>query len=229
MQRSKDESPAVVYQFKDYTKPVNVAALASVCERLREYKHDNHTSTTEYNAFRRMFPSVAPLDKNEVLPESIGLALKDMTKDDIDEAASELIQYTQVMLGSNGLFFEAQDIIFVSTTPRDRSEMYHRDGGANDSTFRLIIYGTNTGPGTYFAEGDCNLVDANSDRIRESYSTTGFAPQGWNPPSENLREVHIEPRAGSAVLFTGNMCHKRESSEDSRWSILINLQHTGRG
>ena len=209
--RSRNEPITTVYEFPSYTNPMNVAALASVCKRLRDRKTP---------MLRKLFPFVAAFDKTDELPPSIDDTKSD---DEIDILALDLIERMLSMLRLNGFSVSYGDIIFVSTTPGEPSEAYHRDGGADDTTFRMIIYGTDYGPGTYFADGDCNLLSPNDDRVRETTNSTGFAPEGWDPKAESLQEVYIKPNGGNAVVFTGNVCHKRESSSNSRWGILINM------
>ena len=221
LQRSDEEPPTAIYTFPKYTDAVDVAALASVCGRLRDLKASS--STTRYQALRRDFPFVAPLDQHEMLPPSVENALVDMSDTVVEKLAHDFVQRTLKGLKDNGFESGFRDIIFVSTTPGDESEQYHRDGGADDNTYRMIIFGTDTGPGTYFAEGACNFVDTSGDRVRDTHNRTGYAPRDWIP----IREVYVPANAGSAVLFTGNMCHRREKSPLTRWGILINLVKSG--
>jgi hypothetical protein len=222
MSRSEGELSTVVYEFPNYTEPSSVAALALVCKRLRDYKRQD---VVKYKLLRNEFPFVVALDKDEMLSPSIEDTLTTMTQDATNALAVKLYRNTLAMLYSNGFSADVGDITFVSTTPGEESEMYHRDGGADDNTFRMIIYGTNYGPGTNFADGDCNLKHYDGDLVRDSTNSTGFAPKDWDPTTTGRQEIKIAPNGGNAVLFTGNVCHKRQSSHESRWGILFNLQY----
>ena len=76
---------------------------------------------------------------------------------------------------------------------------------------------------------DC-LQDINGQPRRNSDSS--FAV-GERVQSEDWdfgkNAVEVKPDVGKAVIFTGNMCHKRGSHSNSRWGLLFNMRRRRAG
>ena len=106
-------------------------------------------------------------------------------------------------------FMGVENIYFHANNAQ--SQQWHRDAGATDKTARVIIYGTDNGAATHFASGGCN--DGHED-----------GQPGFGQPDAST-EVKVVPKVGRAVLFTGNMCHKRgDDNAYTRWNIVVDVQ-----
>jgi hypothetical protein len=222
--RASGENGAKVFEFVEYMTSDDLTALAKAFVMKHKFdspsimdpKIRNDLTSEERSILHKFKVGIAGTYSTSVY--------NTISKTD---KAQRIVQYREALniIGriQNDLKkaeLEIDDIVLVETVPGDDSEEYHRDGGRDDTDPRMIIYGSD-GPGTYFADGDCNWESPDVSTPRRPGST-GWAPSGWKPKNELL----VQPEIGKAIIFTGNMCHRRETHSKSRWGFLLNLDFT---
>lgn len=219
--RAKGENSVYVFEIVNYMAPHDLKTLAKAFVMWQQ--NDSKFVDVE---IRGRLTSIELKNLRKLKVGEWGKYSKSLLATTTLEPAQRVAQYKEALeivsriekdLDTAGL--QIDDIIFVETESGDGSEQYHRDGNRDDTNPRMIIYGSDIGPGTYFANGDCNQ-ESQDDLTTRPPGAPGFAPRGWRPEREEL----VKPEIGKAIIFTGNMCHKRETHSESRWGFLLNLE-----
>jgi hypothetical protein len=223
--RSQGEVGVKVFVFPNYVTLDDLTALRETCydrhRLMREFdpqiRHNWHNFNHQLNGPTQELLRLLEPEKPPAAPHSDFEQFDFSERIKLWERAAAVLRRIAQELGQSNL--KIREIALVETTPGDATEQYHRDGARDDTNPRMIIYGSEVGPGTYFASGECTQMSSTNPAPRNHSAQPGFAAENWTPEYETL----VKPEVGKAVLFTGNMCHKREHTNESRWGFLLDL------